>query len=305
MYYIVYVEHFYYMHFLPFIFMLMSGIEYDSKEPLHTNLFGSLFGLTWTIDIILGLQRKKINIIKLIGKAKDIRWLELIGLSIALVFLQKGCFRVLYYFILSEIPELFEYININRTILEMQKSSFPNSYLISYYLLLELFIFPVLFTLLSIIFLYKLEAKIGNHLSKWLFIGILPLISLIYLFATNFNAFFSASWLVWILSIISFLPTALHYTVYLQLYFKYKSLISLTVFLYLFQIINLLYSIFVSHHPYFLKSQNPIEYYGSLDNFRFQLPLGIIMLICSAPYLIYWIYKHRNYLKRELPYFAD
>jgi len=259
------------------------GIKFDIKTPLDplvdeiagTYLSIFILALVWRQCRLAGIEIKY-----LVGKVPDrYQWLPLVGLAIASVFFSIGVFRVYYYSLSFFIPFFVEKIlteNRNTGILITASKSFSPAL---YYLIFPIstyVISPLVNASLFIsIMLHRWAAKWGN---------ITAIIAMCLLWGTLLYKNFIAM-------IILISSCAI-------LYVKTRSLLVLIIFLVIrslcFTIWDLSYSIFFDNQT------------GStLEIFRSQIQLGVLLFALSAPWVIGFIYKNWSVLKGPLPYFAN
>jgi hypothetical protein len=259
------------------------GIQFDGKkpfDPLVVAIFGTyltilLLALVWRECRLAGIEIKY-----LVGKVPThYELLPLVGLASASVVFSISVFRVFYYPLSFIVPSFLEKLlidnrNTSTSILNTPSQTFSPAL---YYLISGIYsyaISPIFYAFIfEAILLHRWAAKWGKTRAIIAFL-LLPLIS--YNFISSVIATF----------------------INVILYVKTRSLLVLIIFLALKNLIggiwNLLYTTFLDNQA------------GStLDVFRFQVQLGVLFFVVSAPWVIGFIYKNWSVLKGPLPYFAN
>jgi hypothetical protein len=258
----------------------ISQIKLDSTEPLVSQIV-----LTYVAILMLALLWRQcklagIEIKHLIGKVPDrYQWLPLLGLAIAHLFFSRGAFCIFYYPLSFIVPSFVEQILIDNQKMSIVSEGSTTFFPIAYYLIVAINICVIDPILSAVIFmaiiLHRWGAKWGN------IPGIIAVCML--LVAFDYPNFISL--------ILGILISAI-------LYAKTRSLVVVIIFIALTDISSKIWDLLGT-----VLGGNQAG--STLDVFRSQVQLGVLLFVVSAPWVIGFIYKNWSVLKGPLPYFAN
>jgi hypothetical protein len=247
-----------------------SGIKLDPKDPLVSEILGIylsiwLLALVWRQCRLAGIEIKY-----LVGKVPDrYQWLPLVGFAIASLVFTLGVFRIFYYPLSFIVPFFVEKLLTDQRntsiLITASKTFFPALY----YLIVAIYdyaISPISSASILAIILHKL-GKSSGLISFFM-------ITIIYPVSVSST----------------FIPAIL--------YVKTRSLLVLIIFMALQKLIGGIWNL---SSTTFLDNQAG----NTLDVFRSQIQLGVLLFALSAPWVIGFIYKNWSVLKGPLPYFAN
>ncbi len=257
-----------------------SEIKLDSTEPLVSEIV-----LTYVSILMLALlwrqcQLAGIEIKHLIGKVPDrYQWLPLVGLAIAHLFFSRGAFCIFYYPLSFIVPSFVEQILIDNQKMSIVSEGSTTFFPIAYYLIVAINICVIAPILSAVIFMAIMLHRWG---AKW---GNIPAIIAVcmLLVAFDYPNFTSL--------ILGILLSAI-------LYAKTRSLVVVIIFIALTDISSKIWDLLGT-----VLGGNQAG--STLDVFRSQVQLGVLLFVVSAPWVIGFIYKNWSVLKGPLPYFAN
>jgi len=258
-----------------------SEIKLDSTEPLVSQIV-----LTYVSILMLALLWRQcklagIEIKHLIGKVPDrYQWLPLVGLALAHLFFSRGAFCIFYYPLSFIVPSFVEQILIDNQKMSIVSEGSTTFFPIAYYLIVAINICVIEPILSAVIFMAIMLHRWG---AKW---GNVPAIIAVCMLLVAFDY-------------PNFISLILGILISAILYAKTRSLVVVIIFIALTEDISstiwdLLGTVWGGNQA------------GStLDVFRSQVQLGVLLFVVSAPWVIGFIYKNWSVLKGPLPYFAN
>lgn len=258
-------------------------LNLTEKEPLDDPLINSFCIVIVLLLTIAWLVRQcnlvGIDLKYLIGKIPPkYDWRSLIILVIATILFTKGIFRVSYYHLSFLSPSLLKHIFD-----EFGKGSIFTQASQSFYPLGYYLIYPFAIVISEIFNAILFFGIILHRWStKW---GIKKVISGILLFFLIFGYTNVIAGIVFIL-------------IYILLYLKARNLVVSMIF-------SILNSLFFYVVDFLWAITIPQTTTNTLEQFRSEFGIGIIMTCISAPFVLGFIYKNWHYLNKELPYFAN
>jgi len=280
-------------HILIWSFLLIIGILFQleiisstsqlklySTEPLVSEI-----ALTYVASLILALLWRQcklagIEIKHLIGKVPDrYQWLPLLGLAIAHLFFSRGAFCIFYYPLSFIVPSFVEQILIDNQKMSIVSEGSTTFFPIAYYLIVAINICVIDPIVSAVIFMAIILHRWG---AKW---GHIPAIIAVCMLLVAFDY-------------PNFISLILGILISAILYAKTRSLVVVIIFIALTDISSKIWDLLGT-----VLGGNQAG--STLDVFRSQVQLGVLLFVVSAPWVIGFIYKNWSVLKGPLPYFAN
>jgi hypothetical protein len=280
-------------HILSWSFLLIIGILFQleiisstsqlklySTEPLVSEI-----ALTYVASLILALLWRQcklagIEIKHLIGKVPDrYQWLPLVGLAIAHLFFSRGAFCIFYYPLSFIVPSFVEQILIDNQKMSIVSEGSTTFFPIAYYLIVAINICVIDPIVSAVIFMAIILHRWG---AKW---GNIPAIIAVCMLLVAFDY-------------PNFISLILGILISAILYAKTRSLVVVIIFIALTDISSKIWDLLGT-----VLGGNQAG--STLDVFRSQVQLGVLLFVVSAPWVIGFIYKNWSVLKGPLPYFAN
>jgi hypothetical protein len=280
-------------HILSWSFLLIIGILFQleiisstsqlklySTEPLVSEI-----ALTYVASLILALLWRQcklagIEIKHLIGKVPDrYQWLPLVGLAIAHLFFSRGAFCIFYYPLSFIVPSFVEQILIDNQKMSIVSEGSTTFFPIAYYLIVAINICVIDPIVSAVIFMAIILHRWG---AKW---GNIPAIIAVCMLLVAFDY-------------PNFISLILGILISAILYAKTRSLVVVIIFIALTDSSSKIWDLLGT-----VLGGNQAG--STLDVFRSQVQLGVLLFVVSAPWVIGFIYKNWSVLKGPLPYFAN